>query len=306
MAFPSRAVGVLAAAAAGIIWSMSGPVSRELTDLGIDSTQTTCMRFMVVTMVAIVFICTRERDNLKVDRGSFYILLMTALIGTVVHSVCYLAAMNTISIGLACLLEFINPSVVILLSVPILHEKLTKTKGISVVIAFIGCTLCMELISNPGAFSTVGIILGLMSGVFFAIHTVGIKIAATRGVSTMVILFYTSVISCLVLIPFCDIPSVFSILVSDSYALFLVLSLGILLTLVPSFLFTYSMKHIEAGLAAVITFIEPIAAAVLGFLLYGEPMGVESITGAGLILLALIIVNRPDLSEKDAKVEMSD
>ena len=81
MAFPSRAVGVLAAAAAGIVWSMSGPVSRELTDLGIDSTQTTCMRFMVVTVVAIMFICARERENLRVDRGSFNILLITALIG---------------------------------------------------------------------------------------------------------------------------------------------------------------------------------------------------------------------------------
>ncbi len=294
MAVNTRVAGILAALLAGIVWGFLGPVVRELSDLGINSTQITCIRFTVVGLLVLGYLYARERDSIRVDRKSLMILIATGVIGTVFSSVCYLGAMDHINLGLACLLEFVNPFIVMVVCVPLLHERITKEKSISVIIAFIGCMLCMELISNPGAFSLLGITLGVLSGIFFAFHTVGVKVAAARGLSTMVVLFYTSIICGLALIPFCDLQSALTVFATDTYALWLIIILTIPLTLVPSLLFTYSLEKIDAGLAAIIIFVEPMSASIVGFLLYNETMGLESMIGVLLILIALIIVNRPE------------
>ena len=288
----NKVAGFLAALTAGIVWGLLGPVVRDLNDAGIDSSQITCIRFTIVGLIVLAYLLVKNRQSLVVDRKTMMILIATGVIGTVFSSVCYLGAMDYVSLGLACVLEFINPFIVILICIPLLHESLTTTKAASCVIAFIGCVMCMELVTNPGFFDMWGITLGLLSGLFFAVHTIGVKVVATRGYSTLNVLFYTSIICGLALMPFCNIPGAVDVFATNGDALLRILLLSTALTLVPSLLFIYSVEKIDAGIAAVITFVEPMAAAIIGYVFYGETMGIESLTGVVLILIALILVNR--------------
>jgi drug/metabolite transporter (DMT)-like permease len=68
-------------------------------------------------------------------------------------------------------------------------------------------------------------------------------------------------------------------------------------TLLPFVLYNYSLKLIEAGKASVITYVEPLAATVIGFVIYNEGVTVDSAIGMVLIFAALIVINR---KEKEA------
>ncbi|MBR3410767.1 MAG: EamA family transporter, partial [Candidatus Methanomethylophilaceae archaeon] len=74
--------------------------------------------------------------------------------------------------------------------------------------------------------------------------------------------------------------------------LVLVVSLGLLMTLLPFTLFNYALDRIEAGKASIITFAEPLTATAIGFLLYGEVLTIEAAIGMAMIMAALVAINR--------------
>jgi drug/metabolite transporter (DMT)-like permease len=121
---------------------------------------------------------------------------------------------------------------------------------------------------------------------------VGSKVAYDKGNSVPTVLFYSSLICCLGLMPFCDLPSALDMTFSDMNILLLIVGTGIFVTLLPFMLFNYSLKKIEAGKASIITYVEPIAATIVGFIVYNEGVTIDSVIGIILIFIALVAVNR--------------
>ena len=160
------------------------------------------------------------------------------------------------------------------------------------VIAFIGCVLCTGVISDPGSLDLVGFALGAISGLFFAIYTLGSKDLSRHSVSPITLMFYTSLVCCLVLMPFSDIPDVVSKTASDPELILLIVGIGLLMTLLPFGLYNYAVGKIEVGMASIITYVEPMAATVVGFIFYSEAVSLESVIGIVAILFAVMLINR--------------
>ena len=92
--------------------------------------------------------------------------------------------------------------------------------------------------------------------------------------------------------PFCDIPEVAVAVSSDIGLLVLVIATGLLMTLLPFGLYNYAVGKIEVGMASIITYVEPMAATVVGFVFYSEAVSLESVIGIAVILVAVMLVNR--------------
>ena len=285
-------LGILAALSAGIIGGWLGLFVRGLDEMGITPMQMTCMRYIIVTVILAVYILAKDRTLFRTDLNCFTLFLLMGIVGTILNSVCYFSSMSMISLSLAAVLQYVAPFVVILLSVPILQERLTKKKILAVTLAFIGCVLCTGILTAPGEMDIVGILLGAFSGVCFAVYTVGSKVAYSQGCTVTTVLFYTSLICVVGLAPFCDLPSALSLTLSDTTILALIVGTGIFVTLLPFVLFNYSLKKIEAGKASIITYVEPLAATVVGFIVYDEGITVGSVIGIALIFAGLVIINR--------------
>ena len=288
----SEHIGVLAALSAGIIWGLLGLFVRGLDEMGVSPMQMTCLRYIIVTLFLLAYVLVKDRGMLRSDPGNIWIFLLMGVVGTILNSVCYFASMSMISLSLAAVLQYTSPFIVILLSVPALNEKLTRMKILSVVGAFIGCVLCTGVLTAPGEMDVLGVLLGAFSGLCFAIYTVGSKVAYSKGCSVPTVLFYTSLICCVGLAPFCDLPGAVSLMIVDRTVLWMVLGSGIFVTLLPFVLFNSSLKRIEAGKASTITYVEIVAATVVGFLVYKEGVTVDSVIGMLLILAALVAIGR--------------
>ena len=74
-------------------------------------------------------------------------------------------------------------------------------------------------------------------------------------------------------------------------ALMWMLALGLLITLLPYFLYNFGLRGLDAGVASVLAFIEPMVATVAGFLIYDEAPTVFNIIGIVLILAAVVLLN---------------
>lgn len=295
-----RNLGIAAALSAGVIWGFLGLFVRGLNEDGLSSVQITCLRYIVVTAVLGMFMLLFRRDSFRIGRRAFAVAVAIGVFGTALNSSCYFGAMGRISLSLSTVLQYIAPFIVVVLSVPLFGERMTRTKAVSVAIAFAGCVLCTGILSDPGSMDAVGILLGTMSGLFFAMYTLGSKELSDHGVGPVGILFYSSLVCCMVLMPFSDIPDVAGAAVSDGRLTALIVATGILMTLLPFGLYNYAVGKIEAGTAAVITYVEPLAATVVGSVFYSESVTVASAVGIGAILLAVVLVNRGSGSRQDS------
>ena len=287
-----RNLGVAAAFSAGIVWGFLGLFVRGLNGEGLSSVQITCLRYIVVAAVLGIFMSVFRRDLFRIDRRGFATVLIIGILGTALNSVCYFGAMERISLSLSTVLQYIAPFIVILLSVPLFGERMTRTKAAAVLMAFAGCILCTGFLNDPGSIDVTGVVLGALSGFFFALYTLGSKGLSRHSVSSISVLFYSSLVCCVSLAPFSDIPGVVGAASSDGHLVLLIIATGILMTLLPFGLYNYAVGKIEVGTASVITYVEPLTATVVGFIFYSEAVTAESVIGIAVILLAVMLVNR--------------
>ncbi|MBE6528043.1 MAG: DMT family transporter [Thermoplasmata archaeon] len=287
-------LGVIAAFAAGILWSFLGPAVRLCTDIGLSTVQMTWLRYITVVIVMASYVLIFRRECLKVNRFELLLMVVMAVVGVMLNSTLYFESMLLVSLSLATVLQYLSPFVVVAFSVPLFHENLTRNKVIAVSMAFIGCILCTGLISSPGEMNSLGITLGAISGFCYGTYVLCSKRLAQNGISSTTILFYTSIMCFIGLGPLCDAPDALSIMTESVESLLLIVLLGLFLTLAPFWLFNYSLEKIEAGKASIISFVEPLVASIIGFSIYGEILTVEAMIGMAMIMLALIIINRID------------
>lgn len=288
----SERIGVIAALTAGVLWGFLGIFVRYLSAEGFTPVQMTCIRYIVVAIAFAAFILARHRRMLIVDRFDILLFAVIGIVGTLLNSVCYFASMERISLSLSTVLQYLSPFIVVALSVPLFHEKLTRTKTAAVLIAFMGCILCTGLITEPGSMDIIGIAMGVASGLFYSLYTLGSKKAASRGRSTPTIMLYSALFCAIGLAPFADLPTAFGMMIGSWQNLLMMLGLGVLMTLVPFGLYNVGINRMEAGKAAIITFVEPLAATVVGFMAFGESVTPEAIVGMIMILGSLFILER--------------
>lgn len=297
-----RSVRICAAAAlgAGIIWGFLGLFVREMSAAGFTPLQMTCLRYVVVIAILGCWIFVKDRSLFRVCPRMLLFFAFVGVVGVALNSTCYFSSMERVSLSLATILQYFAPFYVVVMSIPIFGEKLTRTKATAVVLAFAGCFLCTGLLTSPGTVDAVGIVFGLLSAVFFGTYTLGSRKARLKGYSVTTMLFYTSVACALFLAPFSDLPSAVATTSASWHNLILLLGLGVLMTLLPFGLYNYSMGGLDAGTAAIITYIEPVAATVVGLVAYGENVTWEIAVGIVMVMAALLILERRGLpSEKD-------
>lgn len=288
----NRIFGIFAALFAGIIWGFLGPFVRGLDEAGITPLQLTHLRYVVATVILGVYLLVFHRDRFRIDRRTLVMVIAMGVFGTAMNSTCYFGSITLISLSLSTVLQYISPFIVVVFSVPLFGERMTLKKAVAVMIAFLGCILCTGLLTDPGTMNLTGILLGTMSGFCFAFYTLGSKDLARHSVHPVTVLFYTSLICCLVLLPFSDYPSIITSVNSSDSVIPLVIATGVLLTLLPFGLYNYAMGKIEAGLAAIITYIEPLTSTLVGLVFYSEAVTLEIAVGIIIILVAVFMVNR--------------
>lgn len=288
----SERIGVLAALTAGVLWGFLGLFVRYLSAEGFTPVQMTCIRYIIVAMAFAAFILARHRRMLVVDCFDILLFAIIGIVGTLLNSVCYFGSMERISLSLSTVLQYLSPFIVVTLSVPLFHEELTGTKIAAVVVAFMGCVLCTGLVTDPGSMDIMGIAMGVASGLFYSLYTLGSKKAASRGRSTPTIMLYSALFCAIGLTPFADLQTAFGLMFGSWQNLMMMLGLGVLMTLVPFGLYNIGINRMEAGKAAIITFVEPLAATVVGFLAFGESVTPEAALGMAMILASLFILER--------------
>ena len=213
----------------------------------------------------------------------------TGLVSIVFFSFCFFRNVEVSSAAVAAILMYTSPIFVTLLSALFFKEKLTKGKLLALILAIIGCALVSGIAGGVGQVSPLGIMLGLGSGIGYALYSIFGRFALDKGYSPFMVTALTFSFACVGVLPFIDIAGFVTRLVNEPKYILLALVMGLVGSFLPFALYTLGLRYMEAGKAAILATLEPIVTAHVGTFLYKEPIDVFIVVGIVMVLAAGIL-----------------
>lgn len=280
---------------AGILFASTGIFVRTLTQDGIDSWTLIFLRFSTAIIIMLIAILVTDKKLFKI-RTEDLKLIIIASINILGLNFCYNYSTNAIPLSVATVLLSSAQVFVILFAYIAFREKITSKKIISMLFVIIGCILTTGLLEGSVSISLMGILAGIGSALFWANYMVASKKSLKEGVHTYTILFYTVILSTIVLIPFTDFGLIISYINVDIVpnALLIILFSALSFAL-PYILHTQSLNYIDSGSSAILNSgSEPLAALCYGMLIYSENPTILMFLGMIVTILALIILSKSE------------
>lgn len=283
----TKHTGELAIFLSTVLWGLIGIFTRQLSSMGFSPIQNVAVRAFFTTISIALFILFKDKKLFKIRLRDYWIFLGTGLCSFLFFNICYMTSITENSLSVACILMYTSPVWVTIISAFVFKEKFTKRKALSLLLCFAGCiAVCC---SSTLILTKKGLIVGLLSGLGYALYSIFGKFAALKY-SPFTTIFYTFLITSIGIIPLCNITQTWALLNGFEEAIW---SIGISLvnTLLPYLLYTYGLSKTTPGKASILAITEPVVASLVGVFCFGELLGPLGVIGIATVFVGLTILN---------------
>lgn len=274
---------------AGSLWGTMGIFVRQLSADGLGSMQILEARSILSVLALFAFLGGFHRELLRVRMRDLWCFAGGGIVSFILFNYCYFQTIQRASLSTAAILLYTSPIFVLLLSVPLFGETLTRRKLLCLAMAFVGCALASGAASGLSLDGTT-LLLGLGSGFGYGLYSIFSRFALQRGYHPLTVTAYIFLFAALGGIPLTDFSELARVLDGPGEVLYLA-AYTATTTIVPYVAYTTGLQYVENGVAAVLACIEPAMATLLGILFFSELPDVTGWLGIGLVLTALILLN---------------
>ncbi|MCR2820193.1 DMT family transporter [Lederbergia panacisoli] len=288
---------------AALLWGAISVFVKKLSFYGFSEMEIVTIRVVsaLVWILPIAFI--RKRKQLTIRMRHIWLFIGTGLCSIVFFNWAYFKAMNIMSISLAVMLLYTAPAFVAIFSTIFLKEILTKKKVIAYLTTVAGCTIiALAGKETGGNWSALGFMIGLCSGLGYALYTIFGKIAL-KVYDSFTITFYTFFVSSFTLLPLFPFWKKATALPLEAWGY--MAGLGLLPTVIAYLLYTYGLKGIDGSTASILATVEPMSAVIIGITIYHEKLLIEQMIGAVFILSSIMIISEWSKRKKTANLNSS-
>lgn len=308
MSHPNPRLGYALVIVAAVLFGLNGGFSRVAMGSGLSPENFTTLRVTGAMLVFVAYAACMRRSALKRPRGTAFLLVAAlGLIGVAGLQLTYNVAINRLPLGIALLIEYLAPVLVVLWVRFVRKEHVRPRMWAAVALAVVGLAAVSRAWDGL-VLDGLGITMALLASVCFAAyfligeHNVGFD-------DPLRIILWAFVVAtvCMNLIqpiwttP--DLPSTTSglgrlddVSVNPWVILATIIVFG---TVVPFFLEMLALKHLPATIVTVVAMLEPVIALILGWSWFDESLTPVQLLGAGAVLVGIV------LAQTSRKVELA-
>ena len=277
----------LSVIAAGILWGIICIFIKGLNASDLSPIQILQLRAIIASVIMAPYLFITDKKLLYFNLKDIWMFIGTGVISLTFFSLCYFQTIIESGASVAVILLYTSPIFVILFSLALFREKITAVKLTALVMTFMGCILVSGLGQNGGGITVKGFIIGLGSGLGYALYSIFSRYAL-RKYHVLTITFYTFLFCGLSIIPFSGLGLGSGIM--QPQLLLYGAGIALFCTVLPYLFYTYGMLRIETGKAAILVTVEPLVGTLVGCGLYGEPMTLLKAIGILLTFGAVILL----------------
>ncbi|WP_153122506.1 DMT family transporter [Peribacillus tepidiphilus] len=297
-----KSYAVLFIVLAAIFWGIIGIFVKGLTKAGFTAMEIVTIRVIISSVLLLILGAMKYKSQLKISYKDAHLFIGTGILSIVFFNWCYFSSINRLSISTAVILLYTAPVFVMVLSALFLGEKFTFKKFILLALTIVGCGLVAEVsVEGIRSGDLLGYLIGLGAGLGYALYSIFGKLAL-RKYQSFTITLYTFIVASVFLLPITGIWNKADRILNGN-VIVLILGLGTVSTVLAYLLYTSGLQTMESSKASILTTVEPVAAMLVGFIVFNESIQSLQLTGAILILGALIFYNLPERLKKKQNVE---
>jgi drug/metabolite transporter, DME family len=293
-----RLLGTAAVLAAASIWGTLGLFAKILYAEGVSFEALVAFRAVVGFAVVFGFVALTGRvGRLRVGAGDLVNLIPLGIVSIGAFYLLYFYTVQEAQIGTAAILLYSSPAFVVILARLFLKEALIPSRVVALLLTATGIFLVVGAY-DPAALevSPLIVLTGLGAGLSYGLYSVVGK-PLTGRLPPYVIVSYILGVGAVVLVLFA-IPTLGTLagLSAGTYAL--LASTAVVHTALTYALYTFGLRRLEAGQAAILATVEPVVAGLLGVAFLSEALTAPKVIGALLVLggaaLAQVRARKPD------------
>ncbi len=233
------------------------------------------------TLVGAVLFTAIWRPRWRGYERQVYINIVIYGVVIAANMLLFYAAITRIPLGVAVAIAFAGPLVVAVIG------SRKPMDLVWVALAAVGILLLSPLRNE--ALDGFGVLLAILTAVMWALY-----IIFTKRVTTMLeghtSLALSMCVAALVALPFGGMGA--ARVLADAGMMVLALLVALLSSAIPFALDFSAMKHLTPRVFGLLASVEPVAAAVIGFVVLHEALGVREVIGIGLVTVAAIATTR--------------
>lgn len=300
----STGVGYGLVVGGAALFVVNAGVSRVALRAGVDPALLTSLRTTGSALLFLAFAALTDRSALRLPRGrELLMLLLLGIVGVAGVQWTYNIAIDRIPVGMALLLEYLAPVLVVLWARFVQRQQVRRTMWIAVAMTLLGLALVAQ-IADGLAFDGIGMLAGLAAAVCFAVYFLvgehGVREADPIRVVVWAFGFAALAMNLVRPVWTADGLDASANLLGalDAYEvpLWAVLAWIIVLgTLAPFFMELSALQYLPATVVTMVATLEPVGASALGWVWFGESLDTVQILGGLLVVagIALAQLSRP-------------
>jgi drug/metabolite transporter (DMT)-like permease len=285
-----KLIGILLIAISAASFGTLAIFGRYVYADGMDIFTALFIRFGVSALFMTLILILR-RERLPHGRILATLIGMGAL-GYVGQSFLYLSAIKYASAGLVALLLYLYPMFVFILSVLVLHEKVTSIQVIALVLGLIGCALTVDPDGGQLIGALMTIAAALVYSVYIIVGTNVMKHVSAFQSSTVIFASAGAVYGMLAFTNGIHLPA-------SNTGWLAMLGMIVFSTIIAITTFLAGLERVGPTNAAMLSTLEPVVTVLLAAWLFGERLMPIVMAGGGLILVAVILLTRAELGKEN-------
>ena len=263
---------------AGIFWGSMGLFVRQLNAAGLYAIDVMQLRVLASAIFVGLYLLLFDRQKLRLRPRDIWCFAGSGICSLMLFSWCYFTGMQAASLAVMAVLLYTAPVFVMLMSIVFFREKLTGAKLTALVLCLAGCVL-VSGVGSSERLGLRGLLLGLGAG----------------GYSSWTITFYTFVFCSLGCAPLTGWRLIAGTLAAQPRLIAWALAMALLTGFLAYILYTKGLEGMPSSRASILASVEPVTSAVIGTIVFHEPLSLAAVCGIVLVLggIAVLSVRLP-------------
>lgn len=279
-----KAKGIFLTILSAIIFGFTPILAKITYDLGNNGITLAFLRHALVIPVLFIII-KMQKLSLKITKKQCKDIILVGIFGSGFAILTLYTSYSYISVGSATVLHFLYPMFVSLFSFFFFKEKLPNIHKLCLVLASIGILFFIE----PANGSMMGMLLALLSGIFFAYYVVGVDRLWLKDMNSYVLNFYFALVIALSIGLIGLLSNSMTLQLSSTvYGYSFVIA--ILTSIIAIICLQKGIKYLGGTMASILSMFEPVTSVIIGIIVLHEKLSTYKLIGCCIILCSIIVI----------------
>ncbi|MFD1859432.1 EamA family transporter [Aeromicrobium camelliae] len=296
-------IGYALVVTAAVIFGVNAGVSRVPVQAGLDIDSYTAFRLTGAALTFWLLAALMDRSAFRAPRGRALALVAAlGIAGVLGAQATYNITVNRLPLGVALLLEYLAPAIVVLWVRVVRREPVHPRLYPAILVSLLGLALVGQVWRGL-TLDGIGVLVGLLSAACLASYFLLGEALTTHKDATsspLQVVVWSFGIAAVVINLYEPFWTAFDVLGQDTTLLgrlddvtvpgWLPMAYIVLLgTVAPFFLFLLAMQFIPSTRASVVAMLEPVVALVVGWLWFAEVLSTAQAIGVAVVLTGVVV-----------------